>query len=226
MTAKAQSGENPAKKTAQPKPGAKIHKRKPTLSPEQKEAAKLQRRAERVATQGKMEIQIKKELKTELTKAKHKDNSLKGRRYTPELKAELFDKIINSIESGESVFKTLAKYRVGSTTFYDWVDNDKSLFARYARAHDKRADALFDRLIEVAIHMPDVNRARLVVDTTKYVCGKLNPNKYSEKQNINIINTNTTNNIGLSTDERDEKIKAILNKANGLTIDIPHTDID
>ena len=94
----------------------------------------------------------------------------------------LFDEIINEIESGQSVANSVNKYKVAAQTFFQWCDEDVNKFKRYARAHTKRADALFDKMVDVAVNMPDVNRARLVNDTIKFVCARISPEKYSEKQ--------------------------------------------
>jgi ABC-type antimicrobial peptide transport system ATPase subunit len=89
----------------------------------------------------------------------------------------------------------------------------------YARASAQRAESLFDKTIDIACKMPDVNRARLVVDTIKWVAGKLNPHKYSDKQTINIIGNVNQNITALDPDDRNKKILELMQKAGNI-IDI------
>jgi len=157
---------------------------------------------------------IKEDLKQTLILQTNENQKYKNTRYTTERKEAVFNAIIDEIENGESVTNAVNKYRVYSRTFFDWVDKDVNFYNRYARAHTKRADALFNRMIDVAINMPDVNRARLVNDTIKYVCARISPEKYSEKQSINFISNTNNNILNLSTDEREQKILELMNKAN------------
>jgi hypothetical protein len=53
----------------------------------------------------------------------------------------------------------------------------------YARARDRRADFLFDQLIELADKATPVtaNAVRLQVDTRKFVVARLAPRKYGDR---------------------------------------------
>lgn len=74
-------------------------------------------------------------------------------------------------------------------------------------------------MVDIAVNMPDVNRARLVNDTIKYVCARISPEKYSEKQTINIIgNLNQTINQE-TPEDREKRILKLFEKAQGI-IDI------
>ena len=163
--------------------------------------------------------EIKEDLKQTLILKKHLDNSFKGQRYSDERKTVIFNAVIDEMETGESLTNSLIKFRVDAATFYNWIDNDVNLFKRYARAHTKRADSLFDKMVDVAVNMPDVNRARLVNDTIKYVCARISPEKYSEKQTINIIGNVNQNITTLAPEDRDKKILELMQKA-GSIIDI------
>ena len=151
---------------------------------------------------------------TEIQKENESQKEPKRKRYTDEEKKEVLNNIFNHISNGNSLNKSLRVYRLSTELFYFWIDNDSTLAQRYARAHEKRADSLFDKSIDIAATMPDVNRARLVIDTLKWVAGKLNPQKYSDKQNINIISNTNNNILNLSSDEREQKILELMNKAN------------
>ncbi len=77
------------------------------------------------------------------------------------------------------------------------VDNVDGFAARYARARDMHADALFDEALEIADDVSGdwtkdkddkpvfdhehVQRSRLRVDTRKWAAGKLAPKVYGDK---------------------------------------------
>jgi hypothetical protein len=186
-------------------------------TPEQTKARKENERIEKrnafLQNQSEISKEIKEDLKQRLILQNEQNKKYQGKRYTAEMRDALFDEIINEIESGQSVANSVNKYKVAAQTFFQWCDEDTNKFKRYARAHTKRADALFDKMVDVAVNMPDVNRARLVNDTIKYVCARISPEKYSEKQTINIIGNLNQNITTLSPEDRDEKIKQLYLKA-------------
>jgi len=191
----------------------------PEQTKARKEAERIEKRTELIKERTKTATTIKEDLKQTLILQYQENETYKNTRYTPERREAVFNAVIDEIEKGESVTNAMAKYRVYGRTFFEWIDNDINFFNRYARAHTKRADALFNRMIDVAINMPDVNRARLVNDTIKYVCARLSPEKYSEKQSINIIGNVTQNITSMTPEDRDEKIRELMQKA-GKYIDV------
>lgn len=71
-----------------------------------------------------------------------------------------------------------------------WLGANKEFQEQYARARELQADALFDETLDIAdqydtakdILTPDlINRAKLRIDTRKWIAGKLRPKKYGEK---------------------------------------------
>jgi hypothetical protein len=191
----------------------------PEQTKARKEAERIEKRNKHIKQRSETANTIKEDLKQTLILQYQENETFKNIRYTQERKEAVFNAVIDEIEKGESVTNAMAKYRVYGRTFFDWIDNDINFFNRYARAHTKRADALFNRMIDVAVNMPDVNRARLVNDTIKYVCARISPEKYSEKQTINIIGNVTQNITSMTPEDRDEKIKELMQKA-GKYIDV------
>jgi len=181
-----------------------------------KEAERLEKKAKFYKDRSERANEIKDDLKQALILQQQQNEQFKNIRYTPERKQAVFDAVIDEIERGESVTNALIKYRIYSRTFFDWIDNDVTLLTRYARAHTKRADALFNKMVDIAVNMPDVNRARLVNDTIKYVCARISPEKYSEKQTINIIGNVNQNITTLSPEDRDKKILELMQKAGNI----------
>lgn len=71
-----------------------------------------------------------------------------------------------------------------------WLASNKDFQEQYARARELQADALFDETLDIAdqydsakdASTPDViNRAKLRIDTRKWIAGKLRPKKYGDK---------------------------------------------
>lgn len=86
------------------------------------------------------------------------------------------------------------------TTFYKWIDSDKKKMEKYARSCSKRFDNIFEDILRIAddqegdtyknedgidvVNHNVINRARLRVDSRKWMLGKMNPKKYSDKIQI------------------------------------------
>lgn len=185
-----------------------------TETAEQRTQRKAKEKAERIAKRVQEQKTITAEIMTEIITENQNYKEPQVKRYTPEQKENIFNNCLIDIAQGMSATKAVRKNKINSVLFFKWIENDQNFAYRYARAYEQRADALFDKSIDMAATIPDVNRARLVVDTLKWVAGKLNPQKYSDKQNINIISNTNNNILNLSSDEREAKILELMNKAN------------
>ncbi len=105
---------------------------------------------------------------------------------------EIADIICERIADGASLRKiceeddTLPSMR----TIMRWLAKDEhEEFRRlYAQAQNERADVYFDETIELSDNCSQdhhgVAKARLQVDTRKWVCARMNPKKYSDRINI------------------------------------------
>lgn len=211
--------QQPKKETPSKLKRERKYKETTTQSAEQrkasKEAERLKKRNEKVKEQVKISKQIIPEIIKE-NKQLQRTIPKGSKSYPPEVKQAIFNDIINNIRQGESLFKSCVKYKIQIDTFYNWIDNDSKMLDLYARASAQRADSLFDKTIDIACKMPDVNRARLVVDTIKWVAGKLNPHKYSDKQTINIIGNVNQNITTMTPEDRDKKIIELMQKAGNI----------
>lgn len=83
---------------------------------------------------------------------------------------------------------------------YQWLASNEAFQEQYARAREAQADAIFDECLDIAdeanndfavdtegrvkIDHDAINRARLRIDTRKWMAGKLRPKKYGEKLDI------------------------------------------
>jgi len=105
-----------------------------------------------------------------------------------------FKQILLSIEEGNSLRVTLKREGMPtSTTFYEWIDNDKEKAIHYARAIEARAELKFESIEQDYSEEPQrdaetgridsawVQLQRLKIDAKKWELSKLNPKKYGDK---------------------------------------------
>lgn len=118
---------------------------------------------------------------------------------------ELFDQICDRMADGESLRKIcLSDDMPSKGTVMRWLaeDDGGKLRDQYARARDMQADALFDECLDIAddgvndwvedqdggekYNGDHVQRARLRIDTRKWMAGKLRPKKYGDKLDVDL----------------------------------------
>ncbi len=107
--------------------------------------------------------------------------------------AEVEEEIFKRIGEGQSIRAALADdWLPGWTTMNKRLASDPEFAARYARAREVQADRLFDECLEIADQYEQakeheeggtdhINRARLRIDTRKWMAGKLRPKVYGDK---------------------------------------------
>lgn len=131
-----------------------------------------------------------------------------------------FNKVIFEIsENGLSLRKALEINSMSSRTFDDMIIESEENKQHYERAREKRADKIFEEILEIsddgtndtiAIHKGEtefeienkewVNRSKLRVDARKWMLSKMLPKKYGEKievDNKGGINVNITQVTGM-----------------------------
>jgi hypothetical protein len=108
------------------------------------------------------------------------------------------DRICQRVATGETLRAVCKELRFPRTTVQEWSINDVDGFAvRYARAREHQAESWADQLVAIADDNADdvrinedgremvdhdhINRARLRVDTRKWLLSKLYPKTYGEK---------------------------------------------
>lgn len=146
--------------------------------------------------------------------------------YSQEEIDSIFNSICLDIESGMSLRAALNKdNRPSSRTFFNWVDSSSEKVKQYARATEQRADSIFEDILSIADNQEDdiivlddgkevpnhnvIQRARLRVDSRKWMLGKMNPKKYGDKLDL------TVDEKRLSPEEREARIQELLAKAKG-----------
>lgn len=100
--------------------------------------------------------------------------------YTP----ELCDRICERLGNGEPL-RTICKdddMPVGATV-YSWIRLYPEFLERYEKAKQESSDALVEEMLSIADdeNPEDTQRARLRVDTRKWIAAKLKPKKYGEQ---------------------------------------------
>jgi hypothetical protein len=125
-----------------------------------------------------------------------------SRTWTPEEKARACAEILAQVEKGRSLRSICDNgddWMPARKTFEGWCDQDEELSAQYARARETRSDAIFEEclviadsqegdLIEVdgqaSVNHDFIARAKLRIDTRKWMLGKMNPKKYGDKLDL------------------------------------------
>lgn len=118
-----------------------------------------------------------------------------------EFSQDTADLICEKLAEGESL-RDICKAgdMPNRATVFRWLSKYEEFSDQYARAREEQAEALADDLISIAdqydtlaeTENPDlIQRAKLRIDTRKWVAAKLKPKKYGEK-----VQTDHTNSDG------------------------------
>ena len=104
---------------------------------------------------------------------------------------EVADDICSLLANGESL-KTICE-RPGMpnrSTIYRWLRGNDDFRNNYARATEDRADAMFEDILTIADTVKEdaveIAKAKLKIDTRKWVLSRMNPKKFSDKQSVDI----------------------------------------
>ena len=109
--------------------------------------------------------------------------------WTQDIEAEIFQRIA----SGKSIRAAIDDDWLPSwPTVNKRLASDPEFAARYARAREDQADKIFEECLEIADQYDQmaekleggtdhINRARLRIDTRKWMAGKLRPKVYGDK---------------------------------------------
>lgn len=116
--------------------------------------------------------------------------------YSP----EIADAICELIAEGQSI-RTICKVdeMPAMSTVFKWLSEQKTFSEQYARAKEVQAEGFAEDLIDIAddisddvtgeLNMPNgvaVQRAKLRVDTRKWIASKLLAKKYGDKQAVDM----------------------------------------
>ena len=111
-----------------------------------------------------------------------------------------FEAICSDLETTwEGLFALCKKHNVDRSCFYDYKDKTQENTDRYARAREKQLDYLEELMIDLSMQKKQdflvddkvnigsnaIARARLQVDTIKFVLAKLRANVWGAKIEVN-----------------------------------------
>lgn len=107
---------------------------------------------------------------------------------------ELAEKLCQRIAAGESVRRICMDADMPSQpTFYAWLAKHETFLKNYARAREDQADKMAEEILDIAddryqdideegrVNQEAIQRARLRVDTRKWLMSKMAPKKYGDK---------------------------------------------
>ncbi len=102
--------------------------------------------------------------------------------------AATFDAILVEVASGEPAYKAMQAQGSNYKAFYGHLNSDESAREKYARAKADGIDRLADEILSIADEVePDAAataKARLQVDSRKWLLSKLVPKKYGDKVDL------------------------------------------
>lgn len=99
---------------------------------------------------------------------------------------ELADLICERISNGESLKSITDESAMPSrVTVHAWLIKNQEFLNKYEAARDLQADVYADEMDVIAHDESiDTQRARLIIDTRKWVSSKLKPKKYGDKMDV------------------------------------------
>lgn len=104
---------------------------------------------------------------------------------------ELIDKICELIANGMSLRAVCSQEGMPSAvTVCKWLSENQEFSKQYARAREEQAVSFADEIISIADSVePDsaaVAKAKLQIDSRKWLAAKMAPKKYGDKQEIDV----------------------------------------
>jgi hypothetical protein len=129
-------------------------------------------------------------------------------KYTPELAEEICNAIATSSDGLKKLCK-LNSHWPCKNTIMGWRNKVPDFMTRYARAKQDQIESLIDEILEIAdnksedyvqnedgkfvVNHENINRAKLRIDTRKWLAAKLAPRIYGDKPEILAIAASSNN---------------------------------
>jgi len=124
---------------------------------------------------------------------------------------DMKDNICAKISNGLSLRKICARKTMPCTdTVRKTLLRDKDFVAQYARARDEQADYYADEIVEIADTTKDPAKARLQIDSRKWIASKLKAKKYGDAAHLKL------------TDGEGNPLQAVIMAAASKTTLDPH----
>lgn len=107
-----------------------------------------------------------------------------------ENKEAVIETVLEGVAKGETLSELCRQQQIGRRTWYDWMDEDANLSARFARARREGFDAIAERAMRTARgkeeadggeSTKDIQRDKLIIETDLKLLAKWDPKRYGEK---------------------------------------------
>lgn len=126
--------------------------------------------------------------------------------YSEEEKAEYVRKVLSLVEEGKSLRKACEEIGIPRTTFEVWEKADEKIAVQYAHAREKRADHIFEEMLQIAdtpkigtietakewgteVQTKDmVDHRKLQIETRKWMLGKMAPKRFGDRLDLTHAN--------------------------------------
>lgn len=120
-----------------------------------------------------------------LTPTKPKSNAGRPTIYSK----ELIERICEQVSNGKSLRAVCrAKDMPSMSTVMAWLSENDEFSEQYRKAIEQREDFHFEEMMEIADKVlpesAEVAKAKLQIDTRKWVLSRMNPKKYGDKQQM------------------------------------------
>lgn len=132
---------------------------------------------------------------------------------------ELIDKICELIANGMSLRAVCSQEGMPSAvTVCKWLSENEEFSKQYARAREEQAVSFADEIIQIADSVePDsaaVAKAKLQIDSRKWLAARMAPKKYGDKQEIDVKSSDgsMTPAVRLNAEEFRKIAEDVLNK--------------
>ena len=130
-------------------------------------------------------------------------------------------RIFEAMREGKSLREICRINEWPKSSVNDWLLREYD--GQYAQAQDARADFFFDEILEIADNtradQQEIAAAKLKIDTRKWIMGRMNPKKYSEKVNVDMSGEAKVTHDGVvelaPNDMAIQRIDEIIGKAIG-----------
>ena len=101
--------------------------------------------------------------------------------------------LCSHIIEGNSLASWIKQASVSYRVVYNTLKENKAFSEQYTHARESQADTLADRILEVCTKLEnrtiDPNSARVIIDSVKWLAGKLKPKDWSDKTQLEINHT-------------------------------------
>jgi hypothetical protein len=90
---------------------------------------------------------------------------------------------------GEGLKPALDRMAIHPMDFANYIYDSPEAYDKYMRVRSMRTEIQVDDLVRIADEDPDPHRARIRIDTRKWIASKMNPKLYGEKLDVNVNQT-------------------------------------